>query len=99
MREMLESPSGRLSVADDLLVDQVQKRIVEIAKGEAPPLEETTEAAEETHPDADAEPQQEPPLAAEEEVEGGPEGESDQEPAESAPEAEAGAEAESVESN
>jgi trigger factor len=40
MREMLESPVGRLSVADDLLVARVQERVIQIAKGEAPPLEE-----------------------------------------------------------
>lgn len=40
MREMLESPVGRLSVADDLMMAKVQDRVVQIAKGEAPPLEE-----------------------------------------------------------
>jgi trigger factor len=40
MRQMLESPAGRLSVADDLMVELVQERIIQIAKGEAPPLEE-----------------------------------------------------------
>jgi trigger factor len=65
MREMLESPTGRLSVADDLMVARVQARIVEIGKGEAPPLEEAadkdaevetemTEEAEENASDAPA---------------------------------------------
>jgi trigger factor len=92
MRDMLESPGGRLSVADDLLVNQVQKRIVEIAKGEAPPLEEAAESEEETHPEAGAEAPQEAGSATEDEAEGGSEGESDQESAEPAPESDAPAE-------
>ena len=48
MRDMLNSPAGRLSVADDLMVAKVQERIVQIAKGEAPDLEkETGEVKEE----------------------------------------------------
>jgi trigger factor len=43
MREMLESPTGRLSVADDLMVARVQARIVEIGKGEATPLEQAAD--------------------------------------------------------
>jgi len=43
MREMLNTPPGRLSVADDLMVAQVQERIVQIARGEAPDLEEEAE--------------------------------------------------------
>jgi trigger factor len=38
MRQMLESPLGRLSVADDLLMDKAWERIAQIARGEAPPL-------------------------------------------------------------
>lgn len=79
MREMLESPGGRLSVADDLMVDQVQKRIIEIAKGEAPPLEEATEA----------EAEREAGPTTEAEAEGGPEAESDQESAKAAPDSDA----------
>jgi trigger factor len=92
MREMLESPGGRLTVKDDLMVDRVQKRIVEIAKGEAPPLEETTAAEEETHLDAEAEVQQEAGPPTEDEAEGGPEGESGQESAELTPESDTPAE-------
>jgi trigger factor len=106
MREVLESPGGRLTVADDLMVDRTQKRIIAIAKGEAPPLEEVTEAEEEAPPEAEAEVQQAAGPATESEAEGGPEGESDQEPAEPAPESdapaeepEAGAEPESGASN
>ncbi len=40
MREMLATPGGRLSVADDLLMGKVQERMVQIAKGEAPPAAE-----------------------------------------------------------
>jgi trigger factor len=106
MREMLESPGGRLTVADDLMVDQVQKRIVGIAKGEAPPLEEAAEAEEEALPEADAESQQEGGPTSEDEAEDSPEGESDQESAEPTPESdapteelEADAQPESSESN
>jgi trigger factor len=59
MREVLESPGGRLSVADDLLVTRVQERVVEIAKGEAPPLEEE----EEEEIEGEEEPQGEGPVA------------------------------------
>jgi len=46
MREMLESPGGRLSVASDLVISQAQERVIEIGKGEAPPLEVHEEAGE-----------------------------------------------------
>ena len=46
MRQVLETPMGRLSVTDDLMVAQAQERIMLIAKGEAPLLED--EAAAET---------------------------------------------------
>jgi len=39
MRQVLETPMGRISVTDDLMVAQAQERIMLIAKGEAPPLE------------------------------------------------------------
>jgi len=54
MREFLESPGGRLSVADELMMNQVQERVAQIAKGEAPPLEEEDEP-EEAEADAEAE--------------------------------------------
>ncbi len=57
MREMLESPGGQLSVTDDLLMAKVQERVIEIGKGEAPPLEEKAEAEPET--ETEAEPQAE----------------------------------------
>jgi trigger factor len=47
MRQVLETPMGRLSVTDDLMVAQAQERIILIAKGEAPPLEEEADEAEE----------------------------------------------------
>jgi trigger factor len=104
MREVLESPGGRLTVADDLMVGRVQKRIVAIAKGEAPPLEEAAEAEEEAPPEAEAE--QEVGPAVEDEEEAAPEGALDQESASStvepdAPveEPETGAEAEGTESD
>lgn len=39
MRETLESPGGRFMIADDLMTNKAQERAVQIAKGEAPPLE------------------------------------------------------------
>ncbi len=78
MREMLESPIGRLSLADDLLVTRVQERIIQIGKGEAPPIEEeqaeegaeaaAEEVAEEEEPAAEA-PAEAEVEAAEEAVE------------------------------
>jgi trigger factor len=53
MRQVLESPMGRLSVTDDLMVAQAQERIMLIAKGEAPPLE--VEAPEEETDESEAE--------------------------------------------
>ncbi len=46
MREMLESAGGRFTVASDLILSQAQERVVEIGKGEAPPLEVEEEADE-----------------------------------------------------
>jgi trigger factor len=60
MREMLESPAGRSSVAADLTLAQAQERVVEIGKGEAPPLELDEEADEE---DAGEEPTEASPEA------------------------------------
>lgn len=53
MREMLDSPEGRLSLADDLIMEQAQDLVTKIGKGEAPPpaevevVEEAEAAAEE----------------------------------------------------
>lgn len=46
MREMLETAAGHLSVADNLMVSRIEERIIQIAKGEAPPLEEEEEETE-----------------------------------------------------
>jgi trigger factor len=40
MREMLETPEGRASLAEDLTLSMAQERVKEIGRGEAPPLEE-----------------------------------------------------------
>jgi trigger factor len=48
MREMLETPEGRQSIADDLVIEQAQDLVTQIGKGEAPPLEKEGEAAEGT---------------------------------------------------
>jgi trigger factor len=67
MRQMLETSGGRLSVMDDLLTGKVQERVIEIGKGEAPPLEAEPEA----EPEAEAEPEveAEPEAEVEPEVE------------------------------
>ena len=68
MREFLETPQSRLSVADDLMSTKVQERIVEIGKGEAPPLE----AEDEIEPEAESDAADETPAE-----EAGAEAESD----------------------
>jgi len=95
MREFLETPQGRLSVADDLMSTKVQERIVEIGKGEAPPLE----AEDETEPEAETNAADETPAE-----EAGAEAESDvadetpvEEPESEATEETAGQESEAVE--
>jgi trigger factor len=56
MRQLLESPLGRLTVADDLIMDRARERVVQIAKGEAPALEAEPEAeAEDSTAAAEAE--------------------------------------------
>ena len=47
MREMLESPEGRLSLSEDLIIEQAQELATQIGKGEAPPLEDEEADAEE----------------------------------------------------
>ena len=54
MREVLETAGGRESVAVDLVLAAAQKRVVEIGKGEAPPLAVQEEKAE-IPPEAPAE--------------------------------------------
>jgi trigger factor len=39
MRDTLESPGGRFMIMDDLMTNKAQERAMQIAKGEAPPLE------------------------------------------------------------
>jgi trigger factor len=51
MRELLESPGGRLSVSEDLALMRIQERITHIAKGEAPPLEDDQEEVESEAPE------------------------------------------------
>ncbi len=55
MREMLQTPGGRLSVTDDLLMTMVQEIVMQIGKGEAPPLEAKVEGEGETGASTDAE--------------------------------------------
>jgi len=60
MREMLESPEGRASIADDLRIDLARERVKAIGKGEAPELAEA-----EVEVEAEAEPEvgsEEPPA-------------------------------------
>jgi trigger factor len=65
MRDILDTPGGRQSVAEDLVLAQVQERIKQIARGEAPPLE-GAEAAVEAEPEAEVQAESEPELPAEE---------------------------------
>jgi trigger factor len=56
MRETLESPGGRFMIADDLMTNKAQERAVQIAKGEAPPLEPPDDGdASDSEEDADTE--------------------------------------------
>jgi len=55
MKKMLESPMGRLSVADDLVIEQAQQRIIQIVKGEAPSPEAPPESGAEP-PQAELDP-------------------------------------------
>jgi trigger factor len=59
MREMLESPEARQSLADDLIIEQAQELVTQIAKGEAPPLEKE-EAEEEAEAASGSEEAEEP---------------------------------------
>jgi trigger factor len=58
MREMLDSPEGKLSLADDLIIEQAQELVTQIGKGEAPPLDEE-DAGEDVTPEAEDEDQAE----------------------------------------
>jgi trigger factor len=46
MRQMLDTPDGRQSVAEDLVMVQVQERVMQIGKGEVPPSEGAEAEAE-----------------------------------------------------
>jgi trigger factor len=61
MEEALSSPGARLMMTDDLLTSKAQERVIEIAKGEAPPLSEGV-------PEAEAEEGDAAPVEAEEDV-------------------------------
>jgi trigger factor len=63
MQEMLSSPEGRLSVTNDLLMARVQERVVQIGKGEAPPLKEEVEGEAEVEVEAGAEAEEPVPEA------------------------------------
>ena len=81
MREMLNTPPGRMSVTDDLMVAKVQERIVQIARGEAPDLEEEIEevdAEEALEAEVEKEAEAEQALEAEVEVEAEKEAEAEQ---------------------
>ena len=67
MREMLDSPEGRQSIAEDLVMEQAQERVTQIGKGEAPPLEVEEEAEEEA---SEAQPQEDATADAEEQEAG-----------------------------
>ena len=47
MREMLDSPEGKLSIADDLIIEHAQELVIQIGKGEAPPPDQAATEAEE----------------------------------------------------
>jgi trigger factor len=65
MREVLNTPGGRLSVVNDLLISMAQERVVLIGKGEAPPLEDEDKAEAETESEDEAEGETEPGAEAE----------------------------------
>ncbi len=79
MREMLDTPQGRQSVADDLRMERAQERVKAIGKGEAPPL---LEPAAEAQAEAEDEPATEgqPVAEGELEIEAGSEPEAEHEP-------------------
>jgi hypothetical protein len=53
LQEALDSPAGRGSVLNDLLIAAARRRIVDIAKGEAPALAVRSETAEVAEPAAE----------------------------------------------
>jgi trigger factor len=55
MRQALQSPEARQSVMDDLLTARVQERVIQIGKGQAPPLEVEAEVEVEVEVEAEVE--------------------------------------------
>jgi trigger factor len=55
MRETFNSAGARFMVADDLITSKAQERTIEIAKGEAPPLEPRPDAVEDAEVEVDQE--------------------------------------------
>ncbi|MGQ9600558.1 MAG: trigger factor [Anaerolineae bacterium] len=52
--QLLNSPAGRLMISEDLLLERARRRVIQIAKGEAPALEEgTEEAGDKSEPSAE----------------------------------------------
>jgi trigger factor len=71
MREVLDTPAGRLSIADDLIAPKVQERVKQIARGEAPPLEPTEPGAE-AQAEGEAQPGEEPGAEPDQETQAEP---------------------------
>ena len=69
MREVLDNEMGRLMVTDDLLMNKVQERVIQIGKGEAPELEVEAEVEAEAEPEAKVEVEAAAAAAAAAEVE------------------------------
>jgi trigger factor len=69
VQQMLSTPDAVRSVTSDLLSDKAVQRLVAIAKGEAPPLEDTgTKKSEEPPEDSQQAPGEVTPIAAEVEL-------------------------------
>jgi trigger factor len=86
MREMLESPEARQSIADDLVIEQAQELVTQIGKGEVLPLEKK-EAEEGAEPASGVEEEEEPAAETDLQEEAGAEAE-EQEAGETAEEEE-----------
>ena len=50
VRQALDTPQGRASITNDLLIGQAMERVIQIGLGEAPPLEEPEETGTEGEP-------------------------------------------------
>ncbi|MFN2289852.1 MAG: trigger factor [Anaerolineae bacterium] len=72
MREMLETPEGRASLTEDLILTMAQERVKEIGRGEAPPLEEPAAPATDVE-DEDDDQAEAPPESADADAEEAPE--------------------------